>query len=639
MGLSAAPVVNPNDTNMPLSLLALIQAHYGEEDDNTISKPAIKYPSAWVCDTNGICRRNRPYPITPSSPEVAIIPSSYPSSTTSSQERRGEEPSSGGILPSAIKNTARTIGGYADKVSAAYELAQSLRRLYHAQQDRIGDDVASCDTNGGGGAAKGAVDEAALTETLVMVDDAFNHLGVLMPDINMMPTEIDLLKCVNAKSIDATPDVDDTVNDDVNVSETRRLERRIQAEHLDVPLELTPMSWRDALPLIKPFDFYGVRSTGRLANLIGIVQGQFRNASLFTHGGTFVTTEVLQLPGMVPGKLYILEAILQGTTAPSTVTDVSGININGVNVRDFEAVMDQPEDAGNDWITFWAPLNAEARAKVEDFIARGGSGGGYRTSPENKTPAAAAAAAAAGNHETSNINIIGELERRHLSWMIPHDVTQQVINPEDNLTRGLLVQLYGQSMMLQQQSQRSSAAPVLNYAAPTLSSRQSPTENCIPTNVYDPSIVIPDALRMLITGRSGSLSHVAAQTAIMPQNVINNGCAALDQLMAAAAASGQKGNVITTSQHTQQIILPLLGKPYPFNPLNFMASILPWDMASGWSDAQNASFFCSELIAWLYLLMGVISLSHVGNDPRHVFPVDFCGSIGASCLARIFILQ
>ena len=140
---------------------------------------------------------------------------------------------------------------------------------------------------------------------------------------------------------------------------------------LDVPL-LKPVPFDIAVTLIKPLDLYATRTATMLGNIINIIQQRTRKCDFCTHVGVFINTDVVQLPGMVPGEWYILESVLVGTNG-SPVIDISGQNINGVQIRRFRDVFTSTDGAlqsGSEstCISMWGSLNTECRAAVDRIL-------------------------------------------------------------------------------------------------------------------------------------------------------------------------------------------------------------------------------------------------------------------------------
>lgn len=141
-----------------------------------------------------------------------------------------------------------------------------------------------------------------------------------------------------------------------------------QCPSLSVPIG-RHMTYEEAAAIIKPLDYYCVRSDTLYSNVIQFVQNAARKCTFCTHGGFFIDTTIIRLKGMEDGELYVCESVISGDILPNgidTIRDVTGAARNGVQIRKFREMMSAPEAAG--CIFMVAPLNDEVRERVNNVI-------------------------------------------------------------------------------------------------------------------------------------------------------------------------------------------------------------------------------------------------------------------------------
>lgn len=119
---------------------------------------------------------------------------------------------------------------------------------------------------------------------------------------------------------------------------------------------------------IKPLDLVVNRSDGWFQSAIRALTmcSNSETEEIYNHVGIIVTSEILDLPEVKPGKLYILEAV----NANTEILDVKGDISNGVVLRDFESTMAIKGRATDNFVA-WVPLNLETpRANYREAFTR-----------------------------------------------------------------------------------------------------------------------------------------------------------------------------------------------------------------------------------------------------------------------------
>ncbi len=104
---------------------------------------------------------------------------------------------------------------------------------------------------------------------------------------------------------------------------------------------------------IRPFDLIFFKSGCLISSFEQLVSPNV-TGDFFTHVGIIVTREILDIPELENGKLYIFESTLNGQSG-FDVPDVDGKSCNGVQLRNLYSVIDAYKQLG-DVVVAWGPL-------------------------------------------------------------------------------------------------------------------------------------------------------------------------------------------------------------------------------------------------------------------------------------------
>jgi hypothetical protein len=123
----------------------------------------------------------------------------------------------------------------------------------------------------------------------------------------------------------------------------------------EVPVMKIGQSWSTIKPTLKPFDIILFKGTGLAASCVSFLeQHTMRPAddikmspcTYYTHCGLVVTSEILDHPLVVPGKLYLWNSTLSGSSDYG-VQNIEGQTFFGVQLQDLDEVVlayDRPND-------------------------------------------------------------------------------------------------------------------------------------------------------------------------------------------------------------------------------------------------------------------------------------------------------
>ena len=136
----------------------------------------------------------------------------------------------------------------------------------------------------------------------------------------------------------------------------------------------------------------------------------------------------------------------------------------------------------------------------------------------------------------------------------------------------------------------------------------------------------------LFTGKKGTYSHVGMiicdkERRFIFESTTLNGKKGVQLNLLSQAVKTYKGNMfirtfegnLTAKQTVElhQFISDNLGKPYEHHIWELIGAATPWTMFKG----NNKDFFCSELIAKAYQILGLISKK---PDAKEYKPDSFC---------------
>ena len=107
-------------------------------------------------------------------------------------------------------------------------------------------------------------------------------------------------------------------------------------------IEKNGLDYENEKKNIRPFDLVLFRGSDFVSSAIRRMSkaemGGRYEAGQFSHVGMIVTRDVLDIPELEPGKLYVWESTVSGKLG-GDVTNIDGKAFLGVQIRDFDAVM------------------------------------------------------------------------------------------------------------------------------------------------------------------------------------------------------------------------------------------------------------------------------------------------------------
>lgn len=115
--------------------------------------------------------------------------------------------------------------------------------------------------------------------------------------------------------------------------------------------------FRNVKDRMRPLDLLLFRGDEFVSNIISKLEkrgNKTSRAGNFTHAGIIVTRDILDVPLLKPGKLYVLESTIGGKLG-SGVPDIYGRTFLGVQIRDLEILIDA-YDRPNSTSIAWCPL-------------------------------------------------------------------------------------------------------------------------------------------------------------------------------------------------------------------------------------------------------------------------------------------
>jgi hypothetical protein len=112
-------------------------------------------------------------------------------------------------------------------------------------------------------------------------------------------------------------------------------------------------SYENIKSLIQPFDLILFRGDDSVSHLIQRLSGRVLgpDASQFSHCGIIVTRQILDIPELIPGRLYIFESTMSGALTDG-VKNIHNHSFLGCQIRSFDDVVkayDAPPGTQLNW--------------------------------------------------------------------------------------------------------------------------------------------------------------------------------------------------------------------------------------------------------------------------------------------------